>query len=109
MFPYRSPIAPTLGANASGWIRSIGADLNISQQERAQRPQCHSSNSTGPSRGSWKRLHTVRDRSRLEMAGCVRLRRDGLQPGAQANQERDVVARRVRTTADFESGRRLEN
>lgn len=42
-------------------------------------------------------------------AGHVRLRRDVLQPGAQAGQERDAVARRVRTAADFESGRRLEN
>ena len=42
-------------------------------------------------------------------AGRVRLRRNVLQPGAKAGQERDAVARRVRTAADLESGRRLEN
>jgi hypothetical protein len=31
----RSPIGPALEANASGWIRSIGAHLNISQQGAA--------------------------------------------------------------------------
>jgi putative transposase len=42
-------------------------------------------------------------------AGCVRLHRDVLQPGAQAAQERDAVARPVRTAAGSEGGRRLEN
>ena len=42
-------------------------------------------------------------------AGRVRLRRNVLQPGAKSGQERDAVARRVRTAADLESGRRLEN
>ena len=32
-----------------------------------------------------------------------------LQPCTQAGQERDAVARRVRTAAGFEGGRRLEN
>jgi hypothetical protein len=64
----RSPIGPALEANPSGWIRSIGAHLNNSQQVRGNRPQCHSGSHAGVSLGSWKRLHTVRDKSRLEMA-----------------------------------------
>ena len=32
------------------------------------RSQCHSGNHAGASRGSWKQLHTERDKSRLEMA-----------------------------------------
>lgn len=39
----------------------------------------------------------------------VRLHRDVLQPVEQARQKRDAVARKVRTAADFESGKRLEN
>ncbi|WP_231726391.1 hypothetical protein, partial [Blastomonas sp. CCH13-E1] len=64
----RSPIGPTLEANTSGWIRSIGAHLDNSQKVRGSRPQCHSGSHAGASGGSWKRLHTERDKSRLEMA-----------------------------------------
>ena len=64
----RSPIGPALEANANGWIRSIGAHLNISQQGRDNRLSCHSGGLAGARHGSWKRLHTERDKSRLEMA-----------------------------------------
>lgn len=85
----RSPIGPALEANASGWIRSIGAHLNISQQGRGKRPQCHSGGHAGARHGSWKRLHTERDKSRLEMAGLCGFR--------------EVAASQSKMTCDLDS------
>lgn len=88
----RSPIGPALEANASGWIRSIGAHFNISQQGRGKRPQCHSGGHAGARHGSWKRLHTERDKSRLEMAGLCGFR--------------EVAASQSRMTCDLDSTKR---
>jgi len=57
------------------------------------------------------RAYTAADLSltRRGQAGCVRLHRDVLQPDTQACEERDPVARRVRTAADDEHRGRLEN
>jgi ABC-type proline/glycine betaine transport system substrate-binding protein len=48
-------------------------------------------------------------KSGLTSLGCVRLHRDVLQPYTKAYQERDAVARRVRTAEEKEDRRCLEN